>query len=138
MLKKKTKKRFSTSFQKKKSFRFFLIKRLLLLSLAGLVGLAIFVTWCAYTLPPIDSIYGKPKRPSIVFLSLDNRELVTYGDVYGETVTIQDVPKNLINAILAAEDRNFFEHSGVQWTGIIRATFVNIRHGRIAQGGSKS
>lgn len=112
------------------------VKRLLLLGIVGVVGVAGFVTWCAYTLPPIDSIYGKPKRPSIVFLSSDNRELATYGDVYGETVTMQDVPKNLINAILATEDRYFFEHSGIQWTGLIRAMFVNIRHGRIAQGGS--
>ena len=112
------------------------IKRFLLLGIVGIVGLAGFVTWCAYTLPAIDSLYGKPKRPSIVFLSSNNQELATYGDIYGETVTIQDVPKHLINAILATEDRYFFEHSGVQWTGIIRAMFANIRHGRIAQGGS--
>jgi penicillin-binding protein 1A len=136
MPKKRKKRRFATPSQKKGMRRSWWIKRLLLLAIVGIVGVAGFITWCAYTLPPIESIYGKPKRPSIVFLAADNQELATYGDIYGETVTIQDVPKNLINAILATEDRHFFEHSGIQWTGMIRAMLVNIRHGRVAQGGS--
>ena len=136
MPKKGNKRRFATPSQKKGMRRSWWIKRLLLLTMVGIVGVAGFITWCAYTLPDIESIYGKPKRPSIVFLAADNQELATYGDIYGETVTIQDVPKHLVNAILATEDRYFFEHSGVQWTGIIRAMFANIRHGRIAQGGS--
>jgi penicillin-binding protein 1A len=136
MLKKGNKRRFATPSQKKDMKRSWWIKRLLLLTIVGIVGVVGFVTWCAYTLPEIESIYGKPKRPSIIFLAADNQELATYGDIYGETVTIRDVPKNLINAILATEDKNFFEHSGVQWTGMIRAMFANIRHGRIAQGGS--
>lgn len=45
-------------------------------------------------------------------------------------------PKNLINAILAAEDDRFFQHGGIDLMGLTRATIVNLMHGQIRQGGS--
>src|SRR5207247_6497484 len=41
-----------------------------------------------------------------------------------------------MNAILAAEDHRFFEHAGVDFHGLVRAAWTNIRTGRVAQGGS--
>jgi penicillin-binding protein 1A len=46
------------------------------------------------------------------------------------------IPQSLINAFLAAEDRDFFNHSGISWRGILRSALVNIRHRKIAQGAS--
>lgn len=53
-----------------------------------------------------------------------------------EVVSIEEVPKNLVNAFIAVEDNEFFSHHGVNPKGIIRAFFVNIASGRIKQGGS--
>ena len=50
-------------------------------------------------------------------------------------VTLDKVPKSLQDAVLAAEDRHFFRHSGVDPIGIVRATWADIR-GRPLQGGS--
>lgn len=51
-------------------------------------------------------------------------------------VEVKDVARDLVNAVVAAEDDNFFDHSGVSFTGIIRALWVNFQGGGIRQGGS--
>lgn len=51
-------------------------------------------------------------------------------------VRLQDVPRGLIDAVLAAEDERFFSHPGFDPIGIARAAVANVRSGRIVQGGS--
>lgn len=51
-------------------------------------------------------------------------------------VQLDDVPEVLIQAVLAAEDRDFFEHRGVDPVGIARAAWQDIRGGEVSQGGS--
>ena len=51
-------------------------------------------------------------------------------------VSLDHVSEDLVNAVVAAEDDSFFEHSGVSVTGILRAFWVNMRGGEIRQGGS--
>ncbi len=47
-----------------------------------------------------------------------------------------ELPENLIYAILSAEDKRFFKHSGIDYFGILRAMVKNLMAGRIVQGGS--
>jgi len=65
------------------------------------------------------------------------------GDVIGRfwterriVVSLEQVPKHLIKAFLAAEDSRFFEHRGVDFLSIVRALFKNLTSGKIEQGGS--
>jgi penicillin-binding protein 1B len=51
-------------------------------------------------------------------------------------VTYQDMPEVLIKAVLASEDRRFFNHSGIDPIRIIKALFIDIREGEAAQGAS--
>jgi penicillin-binding protein 1B len=51
-------------------------------------------------------------------------------------VRFQDVPKDLINALIAMEDREFYDHYGISIRGIARAFIANIRAGNWVQGGS--
>jgi penicillin-binding protein 1A len=51
-------------------------------------------------------------------------------------VPIEDVPEPLIQAFLAAEDRRFYEHGGLDWRGLGRALVANLRSGTVVQGGS--
>ena len=51
-------------------------------------------------------------------------------------VRLAEVPATLVRAVLAAEDRRFFEHPGVDIRGVLRALFANVRSGRVVQGGS--
>lgn len=46
------------------------------------------------------------------------------------------IPQNIINATLAAEDKRFFEHHGVDYVALVRSTVTDVRERRSAQGGS--
>ncbi len=51
-------------------------------------------------------------------------------------IRLSQLPRDLIEATLAVEDQNFYSHWGVDFEGILRAVYVNLRHRRIVQGGS--
>lgn len=53
-----------------------------------------------------------------------------------EIISIKQIPQHLINAFIAAEDWQFFHHSGLSFKGIIRSILVNIYYGRKVQGAS--
>ena len=53
-----------------------------------------------------------------------------------ELIKFQDIPPVLVNAVLAIEDRRFFQHSGVNYFRLAEAALVDLREGRHGQGGS--
>jgi len=70
---------------------------------------------------------------------LEPEALASVADRPGEEhrpVRLGDVPLTLLNAVLAIEDNRFFEHRGLDLRGLLRAAWVNIRAGRVTQGGS--
>jgi len=58
------------------------------------------------------------------------------GGVDRTTVDASSIPPVLVDAVLAAEDRTYFEHGGVDPAGIVRALWTNLRAGGVSQGGS--
>jgi len=52
------------------------------------------------------------------------------------TVDLANVPKYLIDATIATEDKNFYSNSGVDVFGVVRAVFLNLKEGRVVSGGS--
>jgi penicillin-binding protein 1A len=99
--------------------------------------LAAFVAYICYDLPDI-STFGevKKKNPSIIVKAEDGTVLGSIGDVYGDYVPYKEIPKSLIDAVVATEDRNFFHHFGIDPWGLLRAIWVDLRTRRMAQGGS--
>ncbi len=76
-----------------------------------------------------------PPQASVVY---DYRNRY-YGDIGVQKryyVKIENIPQKLIYAFIAAEDRNFFKHSGIDISAILRAFVANLKAGRIVQGGS--
>lgn len=53
-----------------------------------------------------------------------------------EIVNVNELPPELIQAVIAIEDSRFFEHNGIDFTGITRAAIKNVLAGRIVEGGS--
>ncbi len=66
----------------------------------------------------------------------DNSLAQFSGGVDRETVTYEELTPEVINAVLATEDRDFFKHGGVDPVGIARAFAANVRNEEITQGGS--
>jgi penicillin-binding protein 1B len=53
-----------------------------------------------------------------------------------QLVKIGEIPPHLIQAVIAIEDRRFYTHRGVDWLGILRAFYRNVRAGGVTEGGS--
>ena len=101
-------------------------------------GIAVtgILAYYAWDLPDLEKVETPLRRPSITILALDNSVIATYGDLHAGAVRFDEVPPYLIQAIIATEDRRFFDHSGIDVFGIMRAAFVNFRAGSVRQGGS--
>ena len=112
-----------------------LIKWLFLIFIWLVLFLSIAVTWSLLNLPETESIQIS-RQPSITFLDKEGRIIASYGDIYGQSIQYENLPKNLINAVIVTEDKRFFFHPGIDIKGIVRAAIVNLKAGRIVQGGS--
>lgn len=101
------------------------------------VSLMLIIFSVVYSqLPPIDSLTEyKPKVPLRVW-SADGTLIGEYGEERRDFVRLDDIPGFVRNAVLAAEDNGFYEHSGIEFMGIARAAIANLITGRRGQGGS--
>ncbi|RLB19895.1 MAG: hypothetical protein DRG63_00045 [Deltaproteobacteria bacterium] len=70
--------------------------------------------------------YDDGKTPIGVFFEKTHRRYVPY----------REIPKVFVKALVAAEDKNFFHHHGVDFKAIVRALLVNLKAGKVVQGGS--
>jgi penicillin-binding protein 1A len=87
-------------------------------------------------LPRISSAHDyQPKSTTRIF----DRKRRLIGEISAERRTVvpfRKIPKLLVRAVVAAEDADFFKHRGLDYFGMLRAFFANLRAGRFAQGGS--
>jgi len=74
-------------------------------------------------------------QPSVI-LDCEGRELSRFALDKRAPVTYDKMPPILIKAFVAAEDHNFFKHSGISPRGIMRSMLVNLYHRRVVQGAS--
>jgi penicillin-binding protein 1A len=96
----------------------------------------LFLAWCAYDLPGPERLNQLKRQPSVALLAADGSLIASYGDLYGDSVKLSDLPPYLPAAVLATEDRRFYDHFGVDLRGLARAVYVNLRAGELVQGGS--
>ena len=91
------------------------------------VAMVFFVALLIYpSLPNIDGLSEyRPKQPLQVYSS-DGALIAEFGEERREFTSIKTVPQKMINAIIAIEDRRFFEHPGIDIIGVIRAALKNI------------
>jgi penicillin-binding protein 1A len=92
--------------------------------------------WIYYDLPNIEDLNKFTKAPSILIKSEKGRIIGSFGDIYGDYISFDELPSSLIDAVIATEDRNFYHHIGVDPVGLARAMLANIRAGHVVQGGS--
>ncbi len=88
------------------------------------------------TLPSLDALTDyRPKIPLRIY-SADGKLIGEFGEERRAVVAIERVPKPMIQAILAAEDERFYQHSGVDYMGVARAAMSNFISGGVRQGAS--
>lgn len=102
----------------------------------GSSAFSVFFLWALISLPSISELNKFARAPSVLIKSEEGKIIGSFGDIYGDYISYDDFPKSLIDAVIATEDRSFFSHIGVDFTGLLRATIANMRAGRVVQGGS--
>jgi len=94
--------------------------------LLGCAAIGIAYWLIAPRLPSVDVLREVRLQVPLRVYSADNKLLATFGETRRIPVKIGDVPKDLKNAFLAAEDANFYNHPGVDWQGVLRAVGLMI------------
>lgn len=103
---------------------------------AACIGLA-GIGYLLYDLPLSPTLESPPARS----FALQTRagQHFAFRGVYkakGESTPYEALPADLVNAVLAIEDRRFFSHGGIDGRGLLRAAWINLRAGSVQQGGS--
>ncbi len=101
-----------------------------------MILLGVAIAWYAYDLPNLDKIAAPTRKISITLLDSKGEKFAIYGDIYGDPLKFYEVPKHLVQAIIATEDKRFFAHRGFDVKALFRALITNVQAGRIKQGGS--
>jgi penicillin-binding protein 1A len=108
----------------------------LVLALWGVILAGGTLALVAANLPPIQSLEIPKRPPAITIVGIDGKVLATRGERHGATLTLKDMPPYLPKAFIAIEDRRFYSHYGIDPVGLMRASFANLLHRGVAQGGS--
>ncbi len=117
------------------------ILALLLIPLILLVGGLVLAPIGAYyylapTLPDVATLRDIKLQVPLRIYTRDGRLMAQIGEQRRVPVTFEQIPKPLVNAFLAAEDDHFFEHSGIDASGLLRAVYVSAVSHEARQGGS--
>jgi len=109
---------------------------LMVLALVGAGAMLITMMVLAGELPEINSLSDyRPKQATVVY-GKDGQVVARFATERRTVVPYARIPKVMVDAVLAAEDDQFFEHQGVDYLGILRCAVKNAISGRAMCGGS--
>src|SRR4051794_38150807 len=117
--------------------RFYAFGVLCALGLLMMAGFGTYIYFAA-TLPTLPDIatYHEVAATTTVMRAADGTPLAELATERREILTFDKFPPQLVHAFLAAEDRRFYEHQGIDYRGVGRALTANLRAGATTQGGS--
>ena len=122
--------------KKRPSFRMRLLFWCLNLVALLIAAVLTYVMIIFLQMPSLDAILHETRPAAIVFLDKNGTEIRSSNRIMGMPVSTDTVPPYVWQAIVAIEDKRFFEHGPIDMRGITRAVLTNLAHGRVAAGGS--
>ncbi|MBK6967864.1 MAG: transglycosylase domain-containing protein [Candidatus Microthrix sp.] len=122
------------------------ILRILVTMAVGVAGTVVATRMLAQQVGSTAHLANVPEQPDIILEQLNSRSVVYDADGNElailrraedrELVPLSKMPKQLQEAVVGIEDRNFYQHNGVNIRGTLRALVANTQSGDISQGGS--
>ena len=103
------------------------------------LGAAGSVLMLALAMPAFEETAGDWRAQddfAVTFLDRYGNEIGQRGIIQRDSVPVDEMPDHVIQAVLATEDRRFFEHFGIDFLGLTRAMQENVRANSVVQGGS--
>jgi penicillin-binding protein 1A len=119
------------------------VRRLLVtaLTMMAAVGAAVALAFAGAfqflepEIPDASQLRDVRMQVPLQIFSSDGRLMAQIGEQRRTPVVWEQIPDVVVDAFLAAEDDRFFEHPGVDWQGLVRATLSNISAGGVREGG---
>jgi penicillin-binding protein 1A len=105
------------------------------LVLAALLAVGLVVVLAYPQLPSLEALASQPKIPLRIYTA-EGVLIGEFGEERRSVISIAEVPQQLKNAVIAAEDERFYEHPGIDYVGVLRAAWANLVAGRSRQGAS--
>ncbi len=106
------------------------------LLITGFLLLGGFIFFIYLGLPDVSTLKNMQLQVPLRVYTRDGNLIAEYGENHLIPVSLDQVPKQLVQGVLATEDQRYFEHPGVDLIGLVRATRVLLVTGRKAQGAS--
>ena len=120
----------------RRRWRWTLLKYSFIAGIWAIVLGGLVLVYFAWDLPRPEAALDAARRPSLTLQDQAGQVIASYGDVVGDPLRLSDLPPALPMAAVAVEDRRFYSHFGIDLLGIARAAWVNLRAGRLVEGGS--
>ena len=112
------------------------IRPILLIVLLLLMAIASLNIYIDSKLPDEEEIRDIELQVPLKVYTSDFKLIGEFGEKRRTALKFNNIPNHYVNAVLAAEDDSFFEHSGVSYSGLIRSVYRLLASGRIQGGGS--
>jgi penicillin-binding protein 1A len=120
-----------------KNFVFRLIRKLLFMLFLGLIIIVVGVVYyIEFELPDIEVLNTVQLQVPLQIFSHDGKLMAAYGEKRRIPLPYDQIPKPLIDAVLATEDQRYFQHPGIDIPGLLRATLKLVVTGKKEEGGS--
>ena len=100
------------------------------------IGLAGLVGYYALDLPDTRQLWQIENQPEFKFYGANEKSIARRGRLNGRPLLYRDLPPHLVQAVIAIEDRRFYDHFGIDFRGFGRAIFANLRASGMVAGGS--
>jgi penicillin-binding protein 1A len=88
------------------------------------------------SIPDVSDVLNYSRQGTMTIKSSEGIIIQQLAENSYDAIKINDVPKQLLQAFVAAEDKRFYQHHGVDYQGVIRASFANINARNVVEGGS--
>ena len=102
----------------------------------GLIGSILMLALALPAFEETQKNWRSPGDYSVLFLDRNGKEIGRRGIRKDAARELDDLPDHFVKAVLATEDRRFFEHFGIDFFGLSRAMAENVRANSVVQGGS--
>ncbi|MDJ0942560.1 MAG: PBP1A family penicillin-binding protein [Kiloniellales bacterium] len=112
------------------------VKNLVIAGLGSALAVLLLLGYHAFNLPLPEDFAEDSRGLSLLLKTAEGETFASRGRFEGDRLTIDELPDDLIKAVVAIEDRRFYDHGGVDLRGLLRAALINLRAGEIRQGGS--